>query len=165
MYNRGCPHRRPSRFLCADMGHKWAKSCEGSQRLMERKRTTLIDMKFGRWVDKIAGRQFRPLYSGDTWAPTVDCYEDDANFYIIADLAGVCPEVIDLEVRGEVLTISGTRPSPTVDQPAGDIRLHVMEIDHGRFSRDLPIPDCVDSDAISAVYRHGLLWVRLPKKV
>jgi len=131
---------------------------------MERKKVTLIDMKFGRWVDKIAGRQFRPLYSGDTWAPAVDCYEDDANFYMIADLAGVIPEAIDLEVSGQVLTISGVRASPTIDQPVGNVRLHVMEIDHGRFSRDLPIPDNADSGAISAVYKHGLLWIRLPKR-
>ena len=135
----------------------------GHKRPMERKKVTLIDMKLGRLVDKIAGRQFRPLYSGDTWAPSVDCYEDEANVYIIADLAGVCPEAIDLEVSGQVLTVSGARPSPAVDQPVGEVRLHVMEIDHGRFSRDLPIPDGVDSDSITAVYRHGLLWIRLPK--
>lgn len=131
---------------------------------MEHKRITMVDMKFGRWVDKIAGRQFRPLYSGDAWAPAVDCYEDDACVYMVADLAGVRPEAIDLEVRGQVLTLSGTRPSPTVDKPTGPVRLHVMEIDHGRFSRDLPIHENIDSEAISAVYRQGLLWIKLPKK-
>ncbi len=131
---------------------------------MKQKRITMIDMKFGRWVDKIAGRHFRPLYSGEGWAPAVDCYEDDTCFYMVADLAGVCPEVIDLEMRGQVLTLSGARPSPAVDKPTGPVRLHVMEIDHGRFSRDLPVPENIDADAISAVYRHGLLWIRLPKK-
>jgi len=131
---------------------------------MEHKRITMSEMKIERWVDKIAGRQFRPLYPGDTWSPAVDCYEDDASVYLIADLAGICPEAIDLEVRGQVLALSGTRPSPVVDQPTGTVRLHAMEIDHGRFARDLPIPENVDTEGISAVYRQGLLWIKLPKK-
>lgn len=131
---------------------------------MGHKRTTVMDSNLGRWVDKIAGRQFRPLYPGDVWIPAVDCCEDGLNYYMIAELAGVRPGVIDLEINAGVLTISGTRESPTVDGPIGDIRLHVMEIDHGRFSRDLSVPRDADCDAISAIYEHGLLWIKLPKR-
>ncbi len=130
----------------------------------QKKNDTLADVGLGRLVEKIAGRQFRPLYSRGGWTPAVDCSEDDANFYIVVALAGVCPQAIDVQPHDDVLTISGTRPSPSICDPQGSVRVHAMEIDHGRFTRDLPIPDQADIEAVSAVYEQGLLWITLPKK-
>jgi HSP20 family protein len=44
------------------------------------------------------------------------------------------------------------------------VRVHLMEIDHGSFVREVELPANVESDKISAKYRDGLLWVEVPKK-
>ena len=46
----------------------------------------------------------------------------------------------------------------------GPVRAHHMEIDSGRFCREIDLPGNVDVEAIEATYRNGFLWIRLPKK-
>ena len=43
------------------------------------------------------------------------------------------------------------------------IRIHLMEIDHGAFCREVELPEDVDRERISATYRNGMLWIELPK--
>jgi HSP20 family protein len=43
------------------------------------------------------------------------------------------------------------------------VRIHVMEIDHGPFCREVDVPENVDKERISATHRNGLLWIELPK--
>ena len=45
----------------------------------------------------------------------------------------------------------------------GRVRVHLMEIDHGNFNREVELPADVDKDAIAARFDNGLLWVKLPK--
>ncbi|MGF1633898.1 MAG: Hsp20/alpha crystallin family protein [Phycisphaerae bacterium] len=42
-------------------------------------------------------------------------------------------------------------------------RVHLMEIDHGSFCREVELPADVNRDRIIAAYRNGMLWVELPK--
>ena len=44
------------------------------------------------------------------------------------------------------------------------IRVHLMEIDHGSFCREVELPEDVDRKRIAANYRNGMLWIELPKK-
>ena len=43
------------------------------------------------------------------------------------------------------------------------VRIHLMEIDHGAFSREVELPLDVNRDNITANYRNGMLWVEIPK--
>jgi len=43
------------------------------------------------------------------------------------------------------------------------VRIHLMEIDHGGFCREVELPEDVDKDRIAANYRNGMLWIELPK--
>ena len=58
---------------------------------------------------------------------------------------------------------------PTAGGPAGGpaehkrVRIHLMEIDHGSFCREVELPEDVDRDRIAANYRNGMLWIELPK--
>ena len=83
---------------------------------------------------------------------------------VVADLAGVCADKIDLRVEGRTLVLSGERPAPSVDAAQGDMTLHHMEIDHGQFCRSVELPADVDPDNVEAFYRAGFLWIHLPKK-
>jgi len=111
---------------------------------------------------------FRP---NDTWAPNVNLYETDEEYLVCVDLAGVDKEKIDLEVSNGRLSIRGIRAVPSYGDPEADaaadkgkLRVHMMEIDHGAFFREVELPEHVAQSKIEAHYRNGMLWIELPKK-
>jgi HSP20 family molecular chaperone IbpA len=50
-----------------------------------------------------------------------------------------------------------------VQQDAKKYRVHLMEIDHGPFAREVELPLNVEKDQIKAQHRNGMLWIGLPK--
>ncbi len=130
---------------------------------MEHKKRTSTEVEFTQWVSKMTSKSFRPYSPAEAWTPAVNCYEDDANFHVVAELAGVGPDDVELVVCGDVLRLRGRRPLPRVESPEGVLRAHSMEIDHGSFCRNINIPEGAQADAITAEFTHGLLWIRLPK--
>jgi len=121
-------------------------------------------------------KNFFNFCPSETWEPSVNLYEND-NFYIVCvDLAGVDKEKIDVVVAEGRLTLRGGRTVPTpaeieaqmnaqsaTGQPTPKLRVHVMEIDHGPFCREVELPENVDRTGITATHRNGLLWIELPK--
>jgi HSP20 family protein len=83
---------------------------------------------------------------------------------VCVDLAGVDKEKIDVEVVEQRLTLKGNRAVPTCAQNGQRPRLHLMEIDHGPFAREVELPQDVRQDKINAKYVDGMLWIELPKK-
>ena len=101
----------------------------------------------------------------ETWTPSVNLYETDTAYLVCVDLAGVDKEKIDVEVADNQLTLRGTREVPATDAITdGRPRVHLMEIDHGAFSREVELPHDVIKERITARYVDGLLWIELPKK-
>ncbi|QOV88621.1 Hsp20/alpha crystallin family protein [Humisphaera borealis] len=125
-----------------------------------------------------AGKMTDPLqkgfvvYSSDTWTPNVNLYETPASYFVCVDLAGVDKEKIDVEVVNQRLTLKGSRlvPSPDFPDVPGEsdpaqkrARVHLMEIDHGPFSRVVELPPDANRDGIVANYRQGMLWIEIPR--
>jgi HSP20 family protein len=106
----------------------------------------------------------------ETWTPNVNLYENDTTYIVCVDLSGIDKERIDVEVGDHRLTLRGTRDFPTLpdagsaEEHGQRYKVHVMEIDHGPFSRDVELPQDVARDRITATHRNGLLWIELPKK-
>ena len=46
---------------------------------------------------------------------------------------------------------------------AHKLRVHLMEIDHGPFTREVELPPDADKAGITATYRNGMLWIEIPK--
>lgn len=107
------------------------------------------------------------FYPSETWTPNVNLYETHASYVVCVDLAGVEKEKIDVEVADHRLKLRGARavPSflPSDTDPHEKVRVHLMEIDHGAFSREVEIPTDADRHKITATYRNGLLWIEIPK--
>lgn len=74
--------------------------------------------------------------------------------------AGLDPKSIDLSIQQNVLTVSGTRPSP-VDEEASYYRRERFD---GDFRRVVALPDDVDSDRTEAAYRDGVLHITVPRR-
>jgi HSP20 family protein len=108
----------------------------------------------------------------ETWTPNVNLYETEQAYIVCVDLAGVDKEKIDVLVSDQKLTLRGSRLVP-VPPSNGDgdssahatkLRVHVMEIDHGQFCREVDLPADVAHEQIGAVHLNGLLWIEIPKK-
>ena len=122
-----------------------------------------------KFPDPLHSRGYYSFYPTETWTPNVNLYETDGAYVVCVDLAGVEKEKIDVEVADGRLKLRGRRAVPmaaaiSVDTPSTRLRVHLMEIDHGSFARDVELPEDVHHDRINAKYESGLLWIELPKK-
>jgi len=123
-----------------------------------------LSRRMSHWVDQVIGQGYSKYCTGDGWTPAVNLYEEPGQYCVVADLAGVSPEQVDLHADNGVLVLRGERAVPQLPEGCVATRVHLMEIDHGRFCREIELPGDVDVDRISASYKNGYLWVRLPKK-
>ncbi|MCW8879406.1 MAG: Hsp20/alpha crystallin family protein [Kangiellaceae bacterium] len=92
------------------------------------------------------------------WKPRVDISENDAQFIIKAELAGVPKEDIKVSLDNNVLTISGERKSEVEDK-----KHHRIERFYGSFSRSFSLPENIDESSIQAENKDGILTLTLPK--
>ena len=126
-----------------------------------------VTRQMSRWVEQALKPAYHRYCPGEAWAPAVNVFEDETHYCVVVDLAGMRVEEIDLRVEGkhqDALVLSGRRAAPGLPETGGPVRLHAMEIDHGRFSRSVDLPDNFDVDLIEATYEKGFLWIRLPKR-
>lgn len=93
--------------------------------------------------------------------PLVNLSEDRDHIYVEALAPGVDPASIDMSVVRNVLTISGEkRRLPEDVKPEA---IHRSERAAGKFVRNIELPIEIDSEGVTAEYKHGLLRVTLPK--
>jgi HSP20 family protein len=91
--------------------------------------------------------------------PAVNVYrtEDPPTVTVVLELAGVDPEETELALTEGLLVVRGVRR-----RHGGEQRVVHMEIDYGRFERQIAISETVDAEAAQATYARGLLIVTLP---
>ncbi len=122
-----------------------------------------LHSRLGDVVYQFTRVQFAVLPSPEAWQPAINAYRCDGQITICVDLAGVDREALDLRIERRRLFISGRREMP---EPRGKneqtLQVLTMEIDWGRFERELELPADVDPKRVTAEQRNGLLWIRLP---
>lgn len=94
------------------------------------------------------------------WVPAMDLVERDEEYVLTADLPGVKPADVSIDVADGVLTVSGQRSVERDAKRGGYVR---VERATGRFARSLTLPKGVDAEAIGASFADGVLTVRVPK--
>ena len=106
--------------------------------------------------------QFGSFCPTDAWTPAVNIYRLRGHLEVCIDLAGADPRRVELILRGDRLVIRGERPSPEPRCRDGElVRIESMEIDSGRFSREVRLPAPPRGHDMQRHYHDGLLWVRL----
>jgi HSP20 family protein len=88
----------------------------------------------------------------------IDLYRDGDHYTLNADLPGIDPSSVDLDVDGQYLTIRAERVAPSAEGHAWLAR----ENRSGSFVRRLTLGDQVDRENISASYDAGVLSVTIP---
>ncbi|HEY4709239.1 MAG TPA: Hsp20/alpha crystallin family protein [Candidatus Acidoferrales bacterium] len=96
-----------------------------------------------------------------TWAPAVDIYETENELVVKADLPDVSEKDLDVRIENNTLTIRGERKFEKKVEEEHYLR---VERTYGSFSRSFSLPNTVNSEAIKAEYKNGVLTVELPKR-
>jgi HSP20 family protein len=113
------------------------------------------------WTRSLSNLERNTFREMETWMPRVDIAENDKELILTADVPGVKPEDIKVEISGDNMIISGQSEEEKEEQGK---TWHRMERRSGRFYREFLIPGSVDRDKIEATSDNGMLSVRLPKK-
>lgn len=118
-----------------------------------REMDNVFDRFFGdmRWPDRTMTRQF---------VPALDVSETDGEFVVKAELPGIDPNEVNIDLTGNLLTIKGEKKHEKEEKGDGYCR---MERSYGAFSRSFQLPSEVEQDKIEAHYKNGVLDLRLPK--
>ena len=105
------------------------------------------------WDATIGSRQ-------ESWLPAVDVFDTENAVVLKAELAGMNPDDIEIEVEDNVLTIRGERK---FEEEVDEERYYRVERRFGSFQRSLALPQGVKPEDIQAAYEDGILEVRVPK--
>jgi HSP20 family protein len=96
----------------------------------------------------------------DTWAPRVDVNESEDDFTIDVELPGIDKKDIKVDVKDNVLTVSGERVAKKEDNEGC---YSCRERHYGKFERSFSVPKTVDVENIKAQYKNGVMTLTLPK--
>ena len=92
--------------------------------------------------------------------PRIESYLEDGILHIKADLPGVGPKDVQIDLDGNRLTLKGERKAERGDKNANGY-FH-REVSYGAFSRSFVLPKGIDADKIAATAKNGTLEVTVP---
>ncbi|MFQ5695472.1 MAG: Hsp20/alpha crystallin family protein [Terriglobia bacterium] len=121
-----------------------------------------VNRLFGDTFGRLGDEGFAlDAFEGGSWTPAVDIVERENAIVLRADLPGLDPKEVDINVHDHTLTIKGERKYES-DVKEDDFRR--VERVYGSFVRSFTLPDTVDTGKVEASYRHGVLELTLPKR-
>lgn len=100
-----------------------------------------------------------PMSSASVF-PLTNVTEDNDNYYIRAELPGMKPDELNIQVTDEGISISGERKIP---EEGNNARYHRREREAGKFSRLISLPGKVDVNKVDASMENGVLKVTISK--
>jgi HSP20 family protein len=109
-------------------------------------------------------RFFRMIYqadrkpSGRLWCPAADVYRTRDGWLVKVDLAGVCPDDLQITLRGSTLELRGLRRDSSY---AEGISYQQLEITYSRFEKRIHFPSSIEKATLQRDYQDGLLVLRL----
>jgi HSP20 family molecular chaperone IbpA len=119
---------------------------------MEERFPTLFKRLFEGW----------PLIEAPEWEPRweMTTEETEKEYVVRAELPGFEPSEVKVEVTGELLTVEAEHREPAekkeekVEKP----------VRYAHVKRTITLPPTIDLEKAEAVYKNGLLEIRLPRK-
>lgn len=96
---------------------------------------------------------------GLAWSPQVDLFERDGQLVLQADLPGMRPDDVRIQLEEGTLIISGEKQHA---HEHAEGHVHRCERTYGSFMRTIPLPEGIDADAIQASFDNGVLEITAP---
>lgn len=100
-----------------------------------------------------------PTGRGIAWLPQVEVLQRGDSLVVRADLPGLKPEDVRVEVDNGALTVSGERSYQAEDENEG---VYHSERAYGAFLRTIPLPQGINPDDVQARFNNGVLEVTIP---
>jgi HSP20 family protein len=97
---------------------------------------------------------------GGTVSPKLNVYETKKDVVAEAELPGIKPEDVDIEIKDNVLKIEARTEKKEEKEEKGYYR---REFSRGFYRRVTPLPVEVKDDKAEASYENGVLTVKMPK--
>lgn len=120
-----------------------------------------VDQVFDRFFGEAwGGGLLNSLTSGLGPGPRVDVAESEDEFTVTAELPGVAPENVEINVVGSMLTIRGEKQQESQEKSHSHL---LTERRFGSFARTIQLPASVDPAKVDAVYRNGTVTITLAK--
>ena len=94
-----------------------------------------------------------------TWSPAVEVNQRDGNYIVNAELPGIKPEDVKVELTDGVLVVQGERRSEHQENQGGVRR---SERRYGQFYRSIPMPEEIDPEQVRAKFENGVLEITIP---
>jgi len=93
-------------------------------------------------------------------APKVDIFEEGDNFVVKAEIPGMKKEEIEVNLTDDMVTISGEKKKEEKVEKKDYYR---FERSFGSFSRSFRLPKDVQADKAKAIFKDGVLELKVPK--
>ena len=100
-----------------------------------------------------------PTHEAPVYTPVVDIFETDQSITVLADMPGVEPENLTVDLRENVLTLVGRVKEPERQNESWILREHTV----GTFLRQFTLSQVIDQAKIDARLVDGVLRLELPK--
>ena len=101
-------------------------------------------------------RRVRP--SRRLWNPSADVYRSEDGWIVKLDLAGICSDDLEVELRSTLLTIRGCRKDTHYRE---GLVYQQMEITYSRFEKQIEFPTPIEGASVLRDYSDGFLIIRL----
>lgn len=115
------------------------------------------------------GRFFEEFFSGmplmagttpGTWAPAIAFSETPQAYVLKAELPGLNPDQVDIQVSDDAVVIKGERKEEKKEEKENYLR---SEMSYGSFMRRVGLPSNVDPERTEATMDKGVLTIKLPR--
>jgi HSP20 family protein len=111
-------------------------------------------------MDRMAGMRAAAENRGmPLWSPPIEISQHNGEYEIRAELAGLKPEDVKVEVNGDALVLEGERKLEQEEDKDGVYRTERL---YGRFYRSIPLPEGANVDRARARFENGVLAVTVP---
>ena len=110
-------------------------------------------------LSQVVGAEPEAWFTG-RMTPALDVVETDGAVEVKMDLPGMKKQDIDIQVNGNLLTISGERKEEKEEKGKS---FHRVERRMGSFSRTVTLPCPISEQGIDAKYENGILVIMTPK--
>ena len=121
---------------------------------LEREIRRLFDFSFSRLPQRFG--------DVESFAPLLELYENDKEYVVEAELAGLNQNDINVEIEDNILTISGEKKREE-KKGSQDKGFYRSERFYGKFQRSVALPKNIIPEKIKATYKNGLLKISIPK--
>src|SRR5215208_159311 len=118
-----------------------------------------MNQLFSRFFGEGEQAGHRWVSSSESYVPRIESAVRENTLWVKADLPGIDPKDVEVEVEGNRLTLRGQRKAEHEGTQEGYVH---REVQYGTFIRSFTIPEGVKAEDIQAKYHNGVLELSIP---